>query len=159
MACANLASILLVVLEVLIAHDAVLVADETVLADEVAVEGNLALGIVGNADELVTLVDEDLHHLVLAVDVVVGAIARIADFLHHGIVQVAHAEAEAGHVDAFAGVALHHFHQSVGTGDAHVEVAVGAQDDAVVALGVVVGQRLLVGHLQRFAAVGAAFGR
>ena len=101
---------------------------------------------------------EDLHELVLAVDVVVGAVARVAHLLHHFVVQVAHAEAETGHVDTLAGVALYHLDYSISTGDAYVEVAVGAHNDAVVGLRVIVLQGLLVGHLQGLTASGAAIG-
>ena len=88
----------------------------------------------------------------------VSAVARVADLLHHPIVQIAHAEAEATEIDTLLGIAFHHFHQGVGAGDANVEIAVGTQDNAVVAFRVVIGQSLLVGHLQGFAASCAAIG-
>src|SRR4029450_12988298 len=93
------------------------------------------------------------------VDVVVVAVAVIADGFHHRVVEVAAAEAEHREKDLrIFGFLLYHPLELSGAGDADVEVAVGAENDAVSAAfdEVVLGQ--LVGELNACTARGGASG-
>ena len=105
---------------------------------------------------MAALVHEHLHHLFLTVDISIGTIAVVGQVLHPAVLEVAHAEAHDAQVDTLVLIALHHLHQFLGGGDAHVEVAVGAHDDAVVAAGDIMGRCFLVSHLHRLPARGAA---
>src|SRR5204863_34312 len=68
------------------------------------------------------------------------------------------AHADAGEIDAALALLLDQIGQSVGVGDADVEVAVGGEDDAVVAVRQEVIGRDLVGQLDSVAARGGTAG-
>ena len=155
---ADFAGVFAAVFEFCLAHEAVFISKQTVFGDSLGIEADLALGIVGDGPEVAALVHEDLDHLLFAVDIVIGAVAVVGQALHAAVLVVAGAEAHDAQVDAALLVALDHLHQRLRGGNAHVEIAVGAHDDAVVAALNIVGRCFVVGHLHGRAAGGAATG-
>ena len=99
---------------------------------------------------------EHLHHLVLAVDIGIRAVARVGYFLHHRIVQVTRTETADRHIDAIVGIIFNNLEQFFSRSDSYVPVAVRAHDDAVVTTLYIVLLRLLVRHAQRARAGGRA---
>ena len=59
------------------------------------------------------------------------AVAVVGQLLHRRVLEVAHAEAEHGQEDAALALLLDQAHQLGLAGDADVEIAVGAEDDAI----------------------------
>jgi hypothetical protein len=102
------------------------------------------------------LLGEDLPGLVERVDVVVVAVAVVRQLFELGVLQVAHAVAEHGEVDAGLPLLLDEPHQLGIRRDTDVEVAVGGEDDAVDAVLEEAGLRLLVSQDDAAAAVGRA---
>jgi len=80
----------------------------------------------------------------------------IGDLLHHRFVVVALAEAERGERDTAVALLLDHFEQRLGVGDAHVEIAVGGEEDAVHPVLDEALPRDFVGQLEPRAACGRA---
>ena len=105
---------------------------------------------------MAALVHEHFDHFFFAVNVIIGTVAVIGQAFHAAVIEVTGTKAHDAEVDATLLVALHHFYQFFGRGNAHVEVAVGAHDDAVVgALGIVC-LGFVVGHLHGRAAGSAS---
>src|SRR5690606_23507641 len=87
---------------------------------------------------------QDLARLQLAVDVGVVAVAVIGELLELAVLQVAHAESEHGEKRALLALLFDEPHHLRITGHADVEVAVGGEDDAIVAVADVVATRDIV---------------
>ena len=83
----------------------------------------------------------------------------VGQFFHLGVFQVAGAEAQHGEEDAAFGLLLDQLHQFVVLGDAHVQVAVGGQDDSIGALFDKMLGSLLVGQLDAGRTVRGTAGR
>ena len=86
---------------------------------------------------------QHLARFAQVVDVGVVAIARIGQLFHQVFVVVIHTEAEGGQGHAAFALGYRHLLEAVEVADAHVEVAVGGQQDAVDAL----VDKAFAGHL------------
>ena len=91
-----------------------------------------------------------------AVDVAVVAVAGIGQLLHQPFIVVAAAEAERGKRNAAFAFFGHHAAQGVEIGDAHVEIAVGGEQNAVDAVADIGALGGLVGLLDGVFACGGA---
>ena len=134
MPCSHLAGILCVVIEILVGQKPVLVPHEAVCLDIFRVELNLELYILSYGEERAS---ELLHQytpcLLNIVYIGVVPVALIGDDLHLVVLDVSHPESEDSHVDAEAALLLHQLLHRLIVRNPDVEVAVGCQDDAVVA--------------------------
>ena len=133
------------VLERLVGHGAVLVADQPVGRDQLRVELHLRPRVVGDRrQQRGQLVDVEVLGLLVGVDVAVEAVALVGELLHQVVVVVAHAVADRDEVDAVAALLGDRRGDAVGAGHADVGDAVGAEDDDVDAAGTVRRPGLLV---------------
>ena len=104
---ADLAGVLGVVVEVLVGHDPVFVADQPVRADLGRVELDLDLDVLGDGDQRrAHLLDQHLVGLARRVDVGVVAVALVGELFEVAVLDVAHAEAEHAQEDAALGLGL-----------------------------------------------------
>ena len=144
---AQLPGVLAVVGEVLGAKRAVLVADEPVGLHAGGVELHLDLHVLGDRHQRAReLAHEHAPPFPQVVHVGVLAVPLVGDLLHPAVLEIAGAEAEHGEEDPLVPPLLDEpHHRGVGA-LAHVEVAVSGQDDPVVALGVEVLARDVVGQ-------------
>ncbi len=159
MASADFASVFGVVIEVFFGEQAVFVTDEAVAGDLGGVEFDLDFDVFGDGDEGAGhLFDEDFASLAEAVDVAVVAVAFVGEGFHGAVFEVAGAVAEHAEEDAGAGFLGDEFFEFLRGRDADVEVAIGAEDDAVDAFGDEAGDGLFVSELDAGAAVGGTAG-
>ena len=136
MAGAELAGVLRVVVEVFVRERAVLVADLPVRRHERRIELELHLHVFRDRDQRAgQLAHEDFLRFLQIVEIRVVAVAVIGEHLHARVLVVVVADAEGREVDAVVALLLDQLQQIVVAGDADVEVAVGGEDDAVVAAG------------------------
>mgnify|MGYP000004572824 CR=1 FL=1 len=157
MAAADLTGVLRVIIEVLFGEQAVLVADEAVGSHLGRIELDLHFHILRDGDERAGhLLDEHFACLGEAVDVGVVAVPFVGEGFHGTILQIAAAKAEHAEEDAAASLLRDEFLQLRRIADADIEVAIGAEDDAVDAIMDESGHRLLVGELQAARAVRAS---
>ena len=134
-----------VVGELRVVEGTVLVADQAVASDDVLVEDDLDLGLLGHDRERwCEVVDEKVDGLVVRVDVAVEPVAEVGELFHQVVVVVAHAVADGDEVDAFLACLGDLVGQHFGVGDALVGHAVGRQHDDV--------ERLRVERLRRLVA-------
>src|SRR5262245_65340328 len=82
----------------------------------------------------------------------------VGEFFERRVLEIADAEAEDGEEDSALAAALDQLHEVARAGDANVEIAVGAEDDAVEPARDEVPGGDVVGHLDPAAAVGRAAG-
>ena len=156
---AQLAAVLRVVGKVPVAQRAVLVPDQPIGPGARRVELHLRLHVLGDGHEGgLQLLAQDLPRLLERVDVGVLAVPLVGEQLHGGVLVVAHAVAQDGEEDARARLLGDEVQQLVVAGRADVEVAVGAEEDAVDVLGVEVSGGEGVGGLDAGAAMGAVAG-
>ena len=157
MAGADLAGILLVVVEVLGRELAALVAQQTVRRRLRRIELYLQLHVLRHrVHRAAELGHEHLFRLEDRIDERIVAVARVGETLHHAILVVAVPDAEHRKEHAAFALRLDEPHKLLGVADPDVEIAVRHQDHAVVRLLVEVLLRLLVRQLETFAARRAA---
>ena len=148
-----------VVVEVLAAQQPRLIADEAVFRDHRRIELDLELEILRNRKQRrAEFAHQDFPRLVQGVDIGGGAVAGLGDLLSDDIVVIALAEAEHGEENAALALSRDKILKAVGVDDAHIEVAVGGENDAVdlVFREVLLGK--LVGEREPLAACGRAAG-
>ena len=145
------------VVEGVVVHGAVLVADEAVRRDELGVEAHLRARVVGDRGEQAgELVDVEVLGLLVGVDVAVEAVALVGELLHQVVVVVAHPVADGDEVDALAPGLRDAGGDALGAGHADVGHAVGAEHHDVDAAGTVRRPGLLVAQREAVGQVGAA---
>ena len=93
---------------------------------------------------------------VWVVDIAVVAIARIGQLLHQALIVVAGAKAQGGEGNARFALFGHHAFEGVEIGDAHVEIAIGGQQNAVDAVFNMGFFGFLIGQLNGLLAGGGA---
>ena len=93
---------------------------------------------------------------VWVVDIAVIAIARIGQLLHQALIVVAGAKAQGGEGNARFALFGHHAFEGVEIGDAHVEIAIGGQQNAVDAVFNMGFFGFLIGQLNGLLAGGGA---
>ena len=121
-----------VVGELRVVEATVLVADQPVASDDVLVEDDLDLGLLGHDRERwCEVVDEKVDGLVVRVDVAVEPVAEVGELFHQVVVVAAHAVADGDEVDAIVACLGDLVGQHFGVGDALVGHAVGRQHDDV----------------------------
>ena len=130
--CANFAGIDLVVVEILTLQGAVFIAQQSVFADLGGVEFHLQFHILcDHGQGRAELLHQHLARFTQVVDVGVVAIARVGQLFHQVFVVVIHTEAKGGQGHAAFALGHRHLLEAVEVADAHVEVTVGGQQDAV----------------------------
>ncbi len=131
---AYLASVLGIVVEVLVCETAVVVADKTVTLDVCWIELNLYLNVLRNGVEgAAALLDKYLFSLGHGVYIVVAAVSVVGKGLHFVVLDIACTEAHYRQVHAAFALLLHKLFKLALVGDTYVQVAVGAEDNAVIA--------------------------
>jgi len=156
---AHLAGVFGIVLEILIGQHAVFIAEQAKGADLGRIELHLDLDVVGLGKEVAAaFLDQHLFRLQQRIDIGIVAIAGIGENLHRVIMVIAHAETQHGQIDAALAFVLDQALQLITAGDAHVEIAVRGQNDAVVALGHEALFRHLVGGDDAARGVGGTAG-
>ena len=129
---ADLAGVLLVVVEILLREQPLFVADEPVAGDLRGVELDLDFHVLGDGhDGAAELLDEHLFRLQQRVEVGGVAVPFAGEFHEHGVLEVAHAEAEHSEKDAALRLLGDHLGQFALVGHAYVPIAVGGEDHAV----------------------------
>ena len=155
---ADVACVHLVVVEVFAGKHAVFIADQAVFLHGGGVEFHLDFHVLRHGGERGgKLAVQHFLSFFWAVDVAIVAVAGIGQLLHQPFVVVAAAEAERGERNAAFAFFGHHAAQGVEIGNAHVEIAVGGEQDAVDAVADIGALGGLVGLLDGvFAGGGAA---
>ena len=152
---ADFAGVLAVVVEVPRGQAAVLVADEPIGGHPRRIEFHLNLDVLGNRHQRAAqLFDQYLERFGFVVDEGVIAVGLVRELFHHGVVVIAHAEAQHAEEHTGPGVLRGQLNQLGRAGHAHIEIPVAAQDYAVDAALPIVFSGCAVGYLDALAAVG-----
>ena len=104
------------------------------------------------------LLHQHLARLAQAVEIGVVAVAIVGQAFHRVVLKVVRAHAQHAEEGAALGLLLDQLSEFARIAHAHVEIAVGAEDDAVDAVFDEVRRRLLVGHSDAARTIGAATG-
>lgn len=159
MAGADIAGVLGVVGKIFVTQQPVLVANQPVRAHARGIEFNLNLYVLRDGEQRTSqLVDQHLPRLQRAIDVGVVAVPVLGELLHLGVLQIPLSEAQDREEDAALTLLLDEAHHLGVAGDTDVEIAVGGEDDAVIAARDEVRDRFGVGAPDPGAARGGASG-
>ena len=148
-----------IVVEVLFRKESVLVTDEAVGLDDRRIELDLDLHVLGDGDERAAhLIDEHFARFAEAVDVGIVAVSFVGEGFHGAVLGVGGAVTEHAEENAALGFFGDEFFQFFRAGGADIEIAIGAEDDAIHAFLDEVLLRLFIGLTNAGAAMRGAAG-
>ena len=151
----DLASVFGVVIKIFFGQQPFVVTDEAILADQREIEIDLNLHVFGDGDERsLHLFDEHFAFFADAIDVGVVAGTFISQCFHRVILEIAGAVAE----HTAARLLGDEFLQLLRATEATIEIAIGAEDDAIHAAFNDARHSLLIGQLDARTAMRAAAG-
>ena len=134
MACAYLACVLGVIVKVLGSHDPVLIADKAISLNICGIELQLKLNVLCNCEKCSAhFIDQHLFRFLFAVDVGVVSVAVVSQCFKTVVLIIACAEAQNGEEHAAFTLFLNEPCKLRLGGKSHIKVAVGGEDNSVVA--------------------------
>lgn len=155
----DLASVFGVVIKIFFGQQPFVVTDEAILADQREIEIDLNLHVFGDGDERsLHLFDEHFAFFADAIDVGVVAGTFISQCFHRVILEIAGAVAEHAEEHTAARLLGDEFLQLLRATEATIEIAVGAEDDAIHAAFNDASHSLLIGQFDARTAMRAAAG-
>ena len=152
----NVAGFLLVVVEILRLEATILVSNQSIRFHMGRIEFDLDLHVLGNLEDVTgQVLQEDLAGLRFGIDIGIAALSLVGEGFQHVVLVVTHAKPKDGQGDAIFRLLIGNISEVPAVGLADIEITIGAEDDAVIA----VLDEVVAGHLVGQLDAGSGIGR